>query len=336
MNGARSPHDQTDHSQNARKKSALWAAIAISSLTFVFQIVGAVYTGSLSLLGDTAHLFTDLFSLAVSLGAVILASRPANHHRSFGFYRLEVLAAFLNGILLVLVSLGLSFEAVHRLLEPKPVLALPLMGISAIGMVCNLLAAWVLSRAMVAHTHLGHDHEHDHDHGDSHSHGGHGCGHDHGPAAHAEHKHGADRNLQGAMLHVLSDALGSLAVVVGAVAVYFTDWLWVDPLLAILLSLLILRWSVRLLVDSGHVLLEGTPRHLKTAEIESALRQIDARVVAVEDLHVWEITSRMYACTAEIKVAGITMEEADSLRLRMHELAREKFGINHAVLEIKL
>jgi cobalt-zinc-cadmium efflux system protein len=328
MNGSRSPHDQTDHPQNARKKWALWAAIAITSFTFLFQIAGAMYTGSLSLLGDTAHLFTDLFSLAVSLGAVILASRPANHHRSFGFYRLEVLAAFLNGILLVLVSLGLSFEAVHRLLEPKPVLALPLMGISAIGMICNLLAAWVLSRAMVLHTHLGHDHDH--------SNGGHACGHDHGPAAVSEHQHGADRNIQGAMLHVLSDALGSLAVVVGAVVIYFTDWRWVDPVLAFLLSLMILRWSVRLLADSGHVLLEGTPRHLKIAEITEAFRLIDSRVIAVEDLHVWEITSRMYACTAEVKVAGITMEEADALRLRLHDLAREKFGINHAVLEFKL
>lgn len=346
MTGARSPHDQTDQSQNQRKKTALQWAIAISSLTFVFQIFGAIYTGSLALLGDTAHLFTDLFSLAVSLVAVSLAIMPATHRRSFGLYRLEVLAAFLNGILLVIVAVGLAWESIDRLFHLSPVQALPLIAIAAAGMITNLLAALVLSRAMVPHQHLGHDHgcghdhapapDHLHDHSHEHS-------HDHAHQHEPEHKHNDhavpethDRNLHGALLHVLSDALGSLAVVVGAIVVYFTNWQWVDPLLAIALAVMIMRWSVKLLMDSGHVLLEGTPRHLQCSEIVRELQKTDARVLAIEDLHVWEITSRMYACTAEVKMKDLPFAEADALRIKMYALLEKKFGINHAVLSLKL
>lgn len=325
MNNCRSPHDETDLTHIDRKKNALRMAIGLSLLGFVGQLVGSYYTGSLALLGDTAHLFTDLFSLVVSLVAIILALRPATQVRSFGLYRLEVLAAFLNGVLLVLVSLGLIYEAIERLRDPSPVLALPLVGIAAAGMLVNLASAWVLSRAMVPHTHMGHDdHGHEHDHGDHHDHG-HGGGHDH-------HQ---DRNLQSAMMHVLSDALGSLGVVVGAIVTYFTDWLWVDPALAIILSIVILRWSVRLLVDSGHVLLEGTPRHIQVEKIIVALKGLDGRVREVEDLHVWEITSRMYAATAEVKVGEISLKDAEELRLRLGDHLRDKFGIAHSVLALK-
>jgi cobalt-zinc-cadmium efflux system protein len=312
---SRSPHDIDDLDQNRRKKNALRIAIALSLFAFVFQLLGAFFTGSLALLGDTAHVFTDMLSLTMSLIAVTLASRPATHARSFGLYRLEVLAAFLNGLLLIAVALGLSWEALHRLQEPTPVLALPLIVVATGGMLVNLLSALLLARAM-----KGQPHHHPHHHGHGH---------------HEHHHFEGDRNLRGALLHVLSDALGSLAVVVGAVVTYFTDWFWVDPLLALLLAVVILRWSVRLLLDSGHVLLEGTPRHLKVEEIVRSLEEADSRITAVEDLHVWEITSRMYAATAEIRAGKMSLEEADELRIRLVELLKNRFGISHSVLALR-
>lgn len=324
MNRPRSPHEETSDDSVVRKKRALGLAIGLSLLAFIGQLVGAYFTGSLALLGDTAHLFTDLFSLTVSLIAVTLSTRPATELRSFGLYRLEVLATFLNGILLVLVALSLSWEAVERLQEPAPVLALPLMAIAAGGLLVNLLAAYLLSRALRgeatvhAHSHghgAGHDHDHQHDHGHAHGDG--------------------DRNIRGAMLHVLSDALGSVAVVIGALITYLTDWLWVDPALALVLALVILRWSWRLLMDAGHVLLEGTPSHLSVTKIAAAMRGLDQRVLAVEDLHVWEITSRMYAATAEVRVRCDSLAEAEALRIQLQDRLERDFGIGHTVLALR-
>jgi cation diffusion facilitator family transporter len=229
----------------------------------------------------------------------------------------------LNGVLLLAVGGGLLWESIDRLRHPSPVLALPLLWIAALGMLLNIVSALLLARAMAGgHSHHGHGHAHGPDHAHH--------GHEHGlPAA------TPDRNLQGAYLHVLSDALGSLAVVVGAAVTYYTDWLWVDPALAAVLSLLILRWSLRLLLDSGHVLLEGVPRHIQAEKVLADLKAVDERVAEVADLHIWEITSRMYAATAEVKVGAMSLEEAESLRARMDALLRQKFGIAHSVLALK-
>ena len=114
----RSPHD-SHVAFHVGKRDALISAILLSVLAFVLQLGGAWYTGSLALFGDSAHLLTDLLSLILSLGAVILAARPLTQGRSFGFYRMEVLASFVNGLLLLVVALGLARESLLRLWSPE-------------------------------------------------------------------------------------------------------------------------------------------------------------------------------------------------------------------------
>jgi cobalt-zinc-cadmium efflux system protein len=323
----RSPHD-TQSKFHLGKRSALLGAIALSLLAFLVQLVGAWYTGSIALYGDSAHLLTDLFSLVMSLAAVILACRPATQGRSFGFYRLEVLATFVNGLLLLVVGLGLIEESIVRLYKPSEVKIIPLIAVASVGLVFNLISAWLLYRASKASgedMHAHHNHGHAHDDGHAHNHD-----HHHGEAHHHE-----DRNLQAALLHVWSDALGSLAVIVGGVVMQFTNWFWVDAAIGVLLSVWIIKWSWRVILDSGHVLLESTPRHVKPEALVHELRALDPRVAGVDDLHVWELTSRMYAATAEVRVGAMSLVESDQLRLRMHDRLRDKFGIAHVVLAIR-
>jgi cobalt-zinc-cadmium efflux system protein len=305
----RSPHDSHHH---LGKKTALKGAILLSLMAFVLQLVGTWYTGSLALLGDSMHLLTDLVSLAMSLAAVILAALPTTNHRSFGFYRLEVLASFVNGILLLVVSLGLAREAILRLWVPEPVKTGPLLVVAALGLLFNLASAWLLYRASKeTGEHHAHSHEHDH-----------------------QHLH-SDRNMQSALLHVCSDALGSVAVIVAAVLMQLTNVLWLDPAVGLLLALWILRWAWKVILESAHVLLESTPRHVKPEVVVSGMSALDSRVEGVYDLHVWELTSRMYAATAEVKVRDMDLLQAEALRQRIHELLREQFGIAHVVLAIR-
>ncbi|MGE3262456.1 MAG: cation diffusion facilitator family transporter [Bacteriovoracia bacterium] len=326
----RSPHDKPRKAN--RKRNALLAAISFSFIAFFLQVFGAWYTGSLALLGDTAHLFTDLVSLFMSLTAVLLAERPTNKIQSFGLYRLEVLAAFLNGVLLLVVAFMLGYESVERLFHPQEVLALPLLAVSFGGLLLNVFSALVLAAALKgedAHAHHGHNH-------------GPttfvpveakaGCGHDHGHS-HSHDNH--DRNLSSAFLHVISDAVSSVAVMAGAAAVYFTGRSAFDSAIGLLLSIVILYWAYRLLHDTVHVLLEGTPRHIKPEAVVEKVRALDSRILLIEDLHVWEITSRMYAATAEVKVKTMSLSEADELRVRIGTTLHESFGIAHAVLAIR-
>jgi cobalt-zinc-cadmium efflux system protein len=348
----RSPHD-THQSFQLGKRDALVGAILLSCAAFVLQLAGAWYTGSLALFGDSAHLLTDLFSLVMSLAAVILACRPTTHGRSFGFFRLEVLASFVNGLLLLVVALGLVRESVLRVVTPEPVKVLPLIVVASVGLLFNLLSAWVLHRASLGHAHHGHSHDQDHDHDHDHGHAHdakpaamtfvkteekislkQGCGHDHGPSLAEEHLH-KDRNLDSALLHVLSDAVNSLAVIVGGVLMYFSHYYWVDAAVGFVIGLWILKWSWRVILDSGHVLLESTPRHVKVEAVIAEMVSTDQRVAGVDDLHVWELTSRMYAATAEVRVRSADLREAEALRQKMHKMLHDKFGIAHVVLAMK-
>jgi cobalt-zinc-cadmium efflux system protein len=296
----------------------LLAAVAFSLLAFGLQSVGAWYTGSLALLGDTAHLFTDLVSLLMSLFAVLMAARPTNTVKSFGLYRLEVLAAFLNGVLLLFVAVSLGYESVERILHPVNVLALPLLAVAAGGLLLNVFSALVLAGAVKGDASA---HEHPHHHGHDHGHG------------HAHHHD--DRNLSSALLHVMSDALSSVAVMAGAGAIYFTGRSIFDSVLGLVLAVVVLYWAYRLLDDTVHVLLEGTPRHIHTEALLQQVRALDSRIVRIEDLHIWEITSRMYAATAEVTVETMALAEAEALRQRMNECLRDRFGVAHAVLAIR-
>jgi len=316
---AKSPHDSFNPKSLSKKKGALLGSMACIGLAFIIQIIGAWISGSLALLGDTAHVFTDFFSLTISFVALVLAARPATPNFSFGFHRLEVIATFVNGLLLLLVAVGLIWEAVERFFNPQEVLALPLIGFAIIGLLLNLIAAFFLSNASVPH---------------SHGHGG--CAHDHGEHHHSHQAGGhGDRNIRSALMHVLSDALSSMVVIIGAIATFFTNSPYIDPALAVGLALVIARWSYRLLKDSLRVLLEACPEHLQPSLVALAIKGMDPKIKEVIDLHLWEISSGMYAATAELKMAVTGVEEAHRIQEVVSRNLKEQFGIAHAVFQAR-
>lgn len=130
------------HSSNASGR--LWATLAVTAVIMVAEVAGGLWSGSLALLADAGHMLTDLLALGVALAAVTLGSRPADHRRTYGYRRLEVLAAFINSLALVGVSVGIAYEAVDRWLNPQPLAAGSMMAIATIGLVANLVGLWLL------------------------------------------------------------------------------------------------------------------------------------------------------------------------------------------------
>jgi cobalt-zinc-cadmium efflux system protein len=321
----RSPHDAPSLSQNKKQTALLWALI-LSALALLGQAVGFFMSGSLALLGDTMHVFTDLLSLGMAFAAVHLTRSEPTEVRSFGWYRVEVLASFLNGLLLLAVAVGIVMEAIARLREPQAVGIGPLLITAVWGLSLNLLSAYLLFKSDVPHTHA-HSHEGEHVHG-------HSCGHSHAPVAEQAHPH--DRNLRSAMLHVMSDALGSCAVIVGGLLILWTKATWIDPAIGLGLAALVSYWSIHVIRDSIHVLLESTPKHIEVKKMIADIKACDAQVLAVSDLHVWEITSRMYAMTADIIVSEMSLAQADQLRRKLSRLLEERYGIAHPTLSMQL
>jgi cobalt-zinc-cadmium efflux system protein len=202
-------------------------SIALTGFILIAEVIGGWWTGSLALLSDAAHVFLDIFALGISYSALRLSAFPGDECHTYGFHRLEIFAAFANGITLLLVSVGIFWEAYHRILAPEPVLGPELLLIAILGLMVNLIVAFVLG---------GHHHD-EHEH---------------------EHKH-KDANVESALFHVLGDALSSVGVIIAAVIIWRTGWMLADPLASILIGLIIIASSWKVIRPSAHIMMEGTP-----------------------------------------------------------------------------
>src|SRR6185503_11315651 len=203
-------------------------------------------------------MFTDVAALILALTAVWFGSRPATSKKTFGYYRLEIVAALVNGVALVVMSLLIFYGAYERWLEPPIVRSGPMMVVAAGGLAVNLICAWIL---------------------------------------HARHE--VDLNLRAAWIHVMGDALGSVAAILAGLCMSLFGWYAADSVFSVVIGVLVIWGSVRLIKESTNVLLEGTPAHINLAAVEDAILATSG-VSDVHDLHVWTITSGREALSAHV------------------------------------
>lgn len=287
----RVPCEGHGHTHRQASRRGLLGALILTALCLLLELGGGVLTNSLALLADAGHMFTDVAALGLSLGAMHLASQPPTPMRSFGYYRLEILAALLNGALLIVVAGGILFEMIHRLAAPPLVAAPPMMAIASVGLVVNLLSAWFLARA-------------DHD----------------------------NLNVRGALLHVLSDAVGSAGAVLAGALMWRFGWYWADPAISGLVGVLVLRSAWQLVTSSVDILLQNTPLHIDPAEVVHAIEGVPG-VVESHDLHVWTVTSGMVSLTCHVVVDDLQagMSVLEKVRTALHD----RFGIEHATVQLE-
>jgi cobalt-zinc-cadmium efflux system protein len=286
----RGHNNSSSESTSGRPARRLVAAVSVTAVILVGEVVGGIWSGSLALISDAAHVFMDVFALALSLAALLLARRPADERRTYGWHRAEVFAALINGGTLIAVAAFIFVEGIRRLLEPTPVKGVGLLIIAVVGLVANGAVALLLRR-------------------------------------HAT----SDINIRGAFLHVLGDALASIAVVVGALVVIATGWYYVDPILALGIGALLFWGAGRLVRDAARILFEGTPPGVKPAEIAEALTAVEG-VTSVHDLHVWALCSHVTNLSAHLVVCEGT---GDETRRAAEGVLAERFKIRHTTLQLE-
>ncbi len=281
---------------NARRDAGSITKLKLAlGLTFVYMLaeaVGGWLTNSLALLADAGHMFTDVAAMTLTIAAIWFAARPATPNKTFGYYRLEILSAFVNGIALVLISVFVIYEAVERISVSPEIKGFELTIIAVGGLVVNLICAKLL-------------------HGD----------------------HRNDLNLRGAWLHVIGDALGSVAAIIAGVLIVSFGWFWADAVGSIFISLIIVYGAWNLIRESVNVLLEGTPSHINLTAVEDSIRKTE-HVADVHDLHVWTITSGIEALSVHI-VHRAEVSQRDllsGLRSRLHD----EFGIDHLTIQMEI
>ncbi|HJV95367.1 MAG TPA: CDF family Co(II)/Ni(II) efflux transporter DmeF [Albitalea sp.] len=260
-------HSHVFDAGNRRGEARTRVVLAVTLVTMVAEIVVGWWSGSMALLADGWHMGTHALALGVAAAAYALARRHARDTRfSFGTWKIEVLGSFASALVLLLVAVGIVGESAARLWRAEPIAIEFALVVAIIGLVVNLLSAWLL--------HGAEDHDHDHAH------------HDH---AH----HGHDMNLRAAYVHVLADALTSVLAIGALAGALWLGWWWLDPLVGVAGAVVIGVWAIGLLRESSTVLLDREMDTSLTQRIRAALESDGDAVVA--DLHVWRVGREQFA-----------------------------------------
>ncbi|MFF2484820.1 cation diffusion facilitator family transporter [Microbacterium sp. NPDC058062] len=283
--------------RGAGNRRLLAISLAITSTVMVVQVVGAVLSGSLALLADAAHMFTDAAALVIALIASTVAARPANDRRTFGYQRAEVFGALINGVILIVLSGWVAFEGISRLLDPgeTEVAGGLMLVVAIVGLVANGVAMWLLSSAQ---------------------------------------RHSI--NVRGAYLEVLGDLIGSAAVIVAAIVIVTTGWYQADAIASLFIAAMIIPRAVGLLREVVSVLAESAPKGTHVHEIREHILATPG-VVDVHDVHVWQLTRGAPVFTAHVVVEGAALTDgrAAGILSTLQSCLSDHFDVEHSTFQLE-
>ena len=283
--------------RSGSSRRLLAISLCLTATVMVVQIVGAVLTGSLALLADAAHMFTDASALVIALVASTVAARPADDRRTFGYQRAEVFGALINAIILIVLAVTVGVEGVRRLVDPGEIEVAGglMLVVATIGLVANAFALWLLSAAQKTNI-----------------------------------------NVRGAYLEVLGDLLGSVGVIIAAIVILVTGWMPADAIASLVIAPMILPRAATLLREVFSVLAESAPKGTAVSEIRTHLAAFDG-VVDVHDVHVWQLTRGQPVFTAHVAVDPAVLEGGGAARLldELHACLSDHFDVEHSTFQLE-
>jgi len=259
----------------------------------VIEVIGGILSGSLALLGDAGHMLVDALAIGLSLLAMAIARRPPSATKTFGYHRLEILAALANGTILVFVSVYIFYEAYQRFLEPPAVKPPLMLLVAAIGLLANLGGVILLNR-------------------DSYR----------------------SLNVKAAFWHIIGDTLSSVGVIIAGIVILFTGWYVADPIAAIVIGVIIVWGAVRIVSESVNILLEAVPRGIEIAKVIDSIKNVSG-VNEVHDIHIWTITSNMYALSAHLVIDDQMVSKSVEIVSTVKQELAQRFNISHTTLQLE-
>ena len=265
----------------------------VATLAFTaFEVYAGFRSGSLALLSDAGHNFTDALALLLAAVGLYLQEKPANQIKTYGYQRAGVIAAFLNASTLIVISMVIFWEAASRIMQPQPVNERIMIWVAA--------AALILNGAIMLALHRGQK---------------------------------GDLNIRAAFIHMLGDALGAIAIIVGAVVMRSTGWSYIDPALSIALGLLIIYTAWDIIRESLNILLEGLPRGLELTHVTAALGGIEG-VLDIHDLHIWSLGSSTHALSSHVLIEDMPPSASERILKRINEVLCG-FDIHHSTIQFE-
>ena len=280
------------HSHKNTKDRNLFISILLNILITTAQIIGGIISGSLALLSDALHNFSDVLSLVVSYVASKLAKKEASPDKTFGYKRAEILAAFINAATLVIVAVLLIIEAIKRFKSPQEIESGLVIWLSLIAIIANGASVLLLKK-------------------DSEN----------------------NINVKSAYLHMLTDMLASVAVLIGGLLIKFYQIYWIDSVLTLLIALYLIWVGFDLLKTSTRVLMLFTPRHINIEKVVETVNKLP-KVNNLHHVHIWGLNDDEFHLEAHLDFSeDITISEFDFILETIETILREEFNINHVTIQ---
>ncbi len=280
-----------NHSQGVQGKNLLFS-IFLNLVITIAQVIGGIISGSLALISDALHNFSDVLSLVFSYIAYKLSRKKASVNQTFGYKRAELIAAFVNAMTLIIVALFLIYGATARFFNPHKIASDLVIWLSLLGIIVNGLSVLML-------------------------------------------KKDADKNLnmKSAYLHLFTDMLASVAVLVGGLLMKFFQWYWVDSVMTLLIAIYLIVVGVDLLIKSTQMLMLFTPVHIDIKEIISEVHKIQG-VGKLHHIHVWYLNEEELHLEAHLDcLEDIKMSEFNDMLHKLEHVLFDKFQINHVNIQ---
>jgi cobalt-zinc-cadmium efflux system protein len=282
-----------NHQETTSSYRRLKITLVIVLVIMAAEIIGGIFSNSLALLSDAGHMLVDALALGLSLFAMRVARRPPTATKTFGYHRVEILAALANGTILVLLSAFIFYGAYQRFLEPPAVKTPLMLTIAIVGLFANVGGVLLLNRASRR-----------------------------------------SLNIRAAYWHIIGDTIASVGVITAGIIISLTGYYVADAIASVVIAMIILWGAVRIVGESADVLLEAVPKHIETSEVIDFIRNIPG-VNEVHDIHIWTITSNIYALSAHLVIDDqMVSKSLNVVNMVRQELAR-RYNISHTTLQLE-
>ena len=283
-----------DHSVNqSTSGKRLFATMMLNFLITIAEIFGGIWSGSLSLISDAVHNFSDGIAIIISYIALRLNRRPKTAQYTFGLKRAEILAAIINSSTLIIICFFLFREAYERFLHPQPITGGLMVLVAAVGLAANVAGTLLLRKGSQS-----------------------------------------SMNLRAVYLHLFSDAVSSLAVILGGMAIYFYRIYWLDPLLTVLISLYILRESYRIAKEAVQVIMMASPQDIPLDQVEQLITAIP-HVKNIHHIHLWRLDEHDIHFEAHVEVEDMPVSATGAILNQIQHELQERFGVSHVTVQFE-
>jgi cobalt-zinc-cadmium efflux system protein len=280
------------HHHQTKTGWILQASLVVTLAFTAFEVYSGIRAGSLALLSDAGHNFTDAIALLLAAIGVYFQGKPADRVKTFGYERAGVVAAFVNAATLILISLYIFWEAIARLLHPQPVDDKTMLWVAALALAMNGAIMLALNSG----------------------------------------KKG-DLNVRAAFIHMMGDAIGAGAIILGAIAIRYTGWTYIDPLLSLALGALIVYTAWDIAHESLNILLEGSPRGIEPEKVTMAMSAVEG-VLDVHDLHIWTLGSDKHALCSHVLIEDMQHSASEAILKRINDVCCA-LGIHHTTIQFE-